>query len=192
MTDDEFEFLLFDRIEKIKSINEQYDLLNNAYISFSGGKDSTVLHYLIDMALPNNNIPRIYANTGIEYQMVRKFVERERERDCRIIILNQTRNIKKTLEEYGYPFKSKEHSLRVEQYHKGKNANYLKKYISGVDEKRGQLTKHKCPNILKYQFSSDFKLNVSNLCCYKLKKDLMKKWAKENNKKIVITEMSSL
>ena len=52
----ENEFLLADRIQKIKSMNELYDLENNAYISFSGGKDSTVLHYLIDEALPNNKI----------------------------------------------------------------------------------------------------------------------------------------
>lgn len=76
----ENEFLLADRIQKIQSMNELYDLENNAYISFSGGKDSTVLHYLIDEALPNNKIPRVYLNTGIEYQMVVNFVERKRER----------------------------------------------------------------------------------------------------------------
>ena len=75
----ENEFLLADRIQKIKSINELYDLENNAYISFSGGKDSTVLSHLIDEALPNNNIPRVYLNTGIEYKSIVQFVERERE-----------------------------------------------------------------------------------------------------------------
>lgn len=34
----EFEFDLADRVQKIKSINKQYDLENNAFISFSGGK----------------------------------------------------------------------------------------------------------------------------------------------------------
>ena len=41
-----FEFLLSDRLQKIKSMNELYDLEHKAYISFSGGKDSTVLGYL--------------------------------------------------------------------------------------------------------------------------------------------------
>lgn len=76
----EEEFLLQDRIQKIQSMNAKYDLLNNAYISFSGGRDSTVLHYLIDEALPNNQIPRVYINTGIEYKSISSFVERERER----------------------------------------------------------------------------------------------------------------
>ena len=75
----ENEFLLADRIAKIKSINELYDLENNAYISFSGGKDSTVLSHLVDEALPNNKIPRVFINTGIEYKLLVAFVERERE-----------------------------------------------------------------------------------------------------------------
>ena len=38
----QYEFDLEDRIAKIQSISAEYDLLNNAYISFSGGKDSTI------------------------------------------------------------------------------------------------------------------------------------------------------
>lgn len=75
----ENEFLLVDRIAKIKSTIEKYGE-ENFYISFSGGKDSTVLSALVDMALPGNTIPRVYANTGIEYKLILEFVERERER----------------------------------------------------------------------------------------------------------------
>lgn len=72
------EFLLQDRIQKIQQIIRKYGE-ENFYISFSGGKDSTVLSALIDMALPDNKIPRVYANTGIEYRLILDFVERERE-----------------------------------------------------------------------------------------------------------------
>ena len=44
MTD--FEFMLQDRITKIRSMNNLYDLENKAYVSFSGGKDSLVTFYL--------------------------------------------------------------------------------------------------------------------------------------------------
>ena len=80
------EFLLQDRLQKIRSMNELYDLEHNAYLSFSGGKDSTVLHYLLDEALPGNKIPRVYLNTGIEYKMVVSFVERERERETIVVL----------------------------------------------------------------------------------------------------------
>ena len=76
----EYDFMLSDRIAKIQSMNDLYNLEQNAYISFSGGKDSTVLSKLIDEALPDNKIPRVYFNTGIEYKEMVAFVERERER----------------------------------------------------------------------------------------------------------------
>jgi len=180
----EFEFILEDRIAKIKAINEQYNLEKNATISFSGGKDSVILHHLIDLALPNNSIPRLFANTGIEYLAMVRFVKRERERDNRIEIINQKRNIKKTLEEFGYPFKSKEHSLRVNQFNKGHNSNFLKKYVDPNNK-----SKFKCPKILLYQFEERGKYNYSNLCCYKLKKELLHTRQKELKRKIVITGM---
>jgi 3'-phosphoadenosine 5'-phosphosulfate sulfotransferase (PAPS reductase)/FAD synthetase len=75
----ENEFILGDRLQKIRSTIDKYGE-ENFSLSFSGGKDSTVLSALIDMAIPNNTIPRVYVNTGIEYKLIYEFVERERER----------------------------------------------------------------------------------------------------------------
>ena len=72
------EFLLQDRLQKIRQIIGKYGE-ENFYLSFSGGKDSTVLSALLDLAVPGNKIPRVYANTGIEYRLILDFVERERE-----------------------------------------------------------------------------------------------------------------
>ena len=67
------EFMLLDRLQKIESVVKSYGEDKFA-ISFSGGKDSTVLSALIDLALPGNKIPRVYVNTGIELNMIRDFV----------------------------------------------------------------------------------------------------------------------
>lgn len=112
---DEFEFILQDRIAKIKSLSEQYDM-NKTYISFSGGKDSCVLSKLIDLALPNNTIKRVYKDTGIEYYQMRNFVKKMQNQDERFIYLKPDKNIKKTLSEVGYPFKSKQHSHNFQIY----------------------------------------------------------------------------
>ena len=180
----ENEFLLADRIQKIKSINELYDLENNAYISFSGGKDSTVLSRLIDEALPNNNIPRVYLNTGIEYKSIVQFVEREREKDKRITIVMSKQNIRTMLEEVGYPFKSKEHSQKVNCY---QNSGMTKTVINYLGQ--GTKTDFLCPEKLKYNFTPDFKIRVSDKCCRKLKKEVADKWAEENKRPIKITGM---
>lgn len=181
MTDKEYEFLLFDRIEKIKAINAQYNLEDNGYISFSGGKDSTVLHYLIDLALPNNKIPRVYINTGVEYLDVVKYVKDLATKDNRIIIYNSGVNLKLMWEKYGYPFKSKEHSLKVSQYKNGSRAASVLKYKQGGA--------FQCPKILQYQYTDDFTLKISNQCCYKLKKEPILKWQKQNNRSIALTGM---
>lgn len=120
------EWMLIDRIDAIRKADERFDLRNNAYLSFSGGKDSTVLHHLIDMALPNNRIPRVFIDTGIEYEAIRRFVLALAESDDRIAIIKPSTPIKPMLERDGYPFKSKEHSLRVDQFNKGTNGNYIK------------------------------------------------------------------
>lgn len=182
----ENEFTLEDRIAKIQAINNEYNLEQNAYISFSGGKDSCVLSKLIDLALPNNHIPRVYFNTGIEYIDMVKFVKSIK--DNRIIIVNSNVNIRKMLNEYGYPFKSKEHSLRVDQFNKGTNKNYIKKYINGYDV-NGKESSFVCPEILKYQFQERNKYHYSSQCCFKLKKDVAHRYAKESNRKITITGM---
>ena len=127
----ENEFILFDRLEVIKTTIDKYGE-ENFYLSFSGGKDSTVLHHLLDMALPNNKIPRVYSNTGIEYLEIVNFVKEMQEKDDRIIIIKPSKNIKKTLDEVGYPFKSKEYSAMYASYRK--NKELVDTYIQEVTE----------------------------------------------------------
>jgi len=185
----EFEFMLSDRIAKIKSINEQYNLENNAYISFSGGKDSTVLSALVDLALPNNKIPRVFINTGIEYKDIVDFVKQEQKKDDRIVIVAPAKNVRETLETYGYPFKSKEHSDRVLIYQNSGLTDYIKKYLGLEIAGKKYNKRWQCLDKLRYQFTENFNLKISKKCCYKLKKDPAKKWEKENNRKIVLTGM---
>lgn len=175
------ELLLFDRVEIIKTTILKYGE-ENFYVSFSGGKDSTILHYLIDIALPNNNIPRVFINTGIEYNDIIQFVNQLAEKDKRFIIIKPSKNIRQVLEQYGYPFKSKQHSHNVAIYqHSG--INYSVKRYLGIIESN---TLFRCPKMLEYQFSKDFKLKVSDKCCIKLKKEPIKKWEKQNKKSIAI------
>lgn len=178
------ELMLYDRIEIIKTTLK--DKQNECYISFSGGKDSTVLHHLVDLALPNNKIPRVYINTGIEYVDVVKFVKEIASNDDRFVILNPTKPVKKVLEERGYPFKSKQHAHNVAIYQRNGLTKTNEKYL-GLSSK----TMFLCPKILKYQFSEEFKLKVSEKCCDELKKKPIKKWEKENNRTITLTGMRS-
>ena len=176
----ENEFILADRIAKIKSINESYDLLNKGYLSFSGGKDSTVMHKLLDLALPDNKIPRLFIDTGIEYAAVVSFVQEMLKKDERIVSLKPTKNIKDTLQTYGYPFKSKEYAMLLASWKNGCRDNWLLNWVDGTAFER-------MPKILKYQLSDDFKLKISHKCCYKLKKEPASAWSKKHGRPITIT-----
>lgn len=178
------ELLLFDRLEVIrKTINEYGE--KNFYLSFSGGKDSTVLHYMIDEALPDNSIPRVYLNTGIEFNAIVEFVKSLQEKDNRFIIIKPKQAIKPMLEKYGYPFKSKEHSNIVKVY---QNSGLTKSVTKYLDENDTSRQSH-CPKCLKYQFTDENTLNISNKCCYKLKKDVARDYERDTSHPYAITGM---
>lgn len=179
------ELLLFDRIEVIKTTNRKYDLENNAYLSFSGGKDSTIVHFLLDKALPNNRIPRVFIDTGIEYTMIREFVMGLAKNDDRFVILKPTQNIKQMLEKYGYPFKSKQHSHNLAVYQHSGLCKSVQCYLGIIESK----TKFRCPKSLEYQFTPEFKIKCSDNCCRKMKKEPVKKWEKQSKRYIAITGM---
>ena len=177
------EFLLMDRIQKIQQVIGKYGE-DNFYISFSGGKDSCVMSALFDEALPGNKIPRVYANTGIELNMMVDFVKRERERDERIQIIKPSVPIRQMLEEEGYPFKSKFHSRKVDTFQRNGMNRTVKVYLKLEPAKSGNyvLGDHACPKVLREQFEEGYALRISNKCCDRLKKDPLHKWQKENNR----------
>lgn len=184
MTDSEFSFLFLDRVQKIQQIAVEYDLLQKGYIAFSGGKDSTVLSELVDLALPNNRIPRIYANTGIDFKAVSDFVRAKAEKDCRIFILNSGVNLRKMFEEIGYPFKSKFHSHILDMFSRQGKTGCVLKYAEPTKN-----TPHSCPKKLQYQFNEPLPFKVSEKCCYKLKKEPFKKYEEKTNRIIGLTGM---
>lgn len=184
----ENEFLLQDRIAKIRSMNELYDLEHNSYIAFSGGKDSSVLSALIDMALPNNKIPRLYINTGIEYKFMVEHIHELMKTDNRIIEKLPKIAIKPMLEKYGYPMKSKEHSQKLKTYQNVGMCKTVKDYL-GIDTNKDR--RYWCTKKLRYQFSPDFKLKISSKCCDYLKKIPAQEFAEEYRLSISITGMRS-
>ena len=189
MTDNEL--LLQDRLEKIQQVINKYGE-ENFYQSFSGGKDSTVLSALLDMALPNNKIPRVYANTGIEYRMIFDFVVKKQQENhpWELFILKPTMPIKPTLEEVGYPYKSKYHSKILATYQRSgmDGMESVTNYLQLTIPKSGAIkhSQHLCPQILMHQFTPEYKLKVSAKCCDKLKKEPIHKWQREHNKPFAI------
>ena len=61
-------------IEYIRNISKNFDL-SSMFVSFSGGKDSTVTSHLVMRALGSESVPHIYGDTTLEYPTSEKYVE---------------------------------------------------------------------------------------------------------------------
>ncbi len=93
------------------------------YVSFSGGKDSTVLLDIVRKDYPD--IPAVFIDTGLEYPEIRSFVKTF----DNVTWIKPKKNFKQVILDYGYPVISKEVSERV--YYAQK---YLEWYRENGDE----------------------------------------------------------
>lgn len=78
----------------------------NVYISFSGGKDSTVLTHLAHGIYPD--VPLVFANTGLEYPEIRRFAE-----SMGAEPIYPRMRFDQVISKYGYPLISKEVSEAI-------------------------------------------------------------------------------
>lgn len=138
------------------------------------------------MAVPGNAIPRVFADTGIELKMIRDFVNERQKTDSRVVVIKPSVSVKRSLEEYGYPFKSKGHSKLVDRYQRIGKCDSVKQYLGEREDKKPWSSAKSCPKKLKYQFKKDFPLRVSDNCCVKMKEEPLEKWQKENKKQYFI------
>lgn len=79
---------------------QHYD--GNVCVSFSGGKDSTVLLHIARQLYPS--IPAVFSNTGLEYPEIQKFVKSFDNVD----IVTPSMNFGQVISTYGYPLIGKE------------------------------------------------------------------------------------
>lgn len=80
---------------------------SGVYVSFSGGKDSTVLLHIVREMYPE--IPAVFCDTGLEYPEIREFVKTF----DNVTWLRPKMNFFQVCEKYGFPIISKEVSENV-------------------------------------------------------------------------------
>ena len=85
--------------QRIREWYEHFD--GNVCISFSGGKDSTVLTDLVHGMYPD--VPLVFANTGLEYPEIQAFA-----RSMGAEFVRPKMSFSEVISTYGYPIISKE------------------------------------------------------------------------------------
>ena len=159
---------------------------DGVYISFSGGKDSTVLLHLVRELYPN--VRAMFVDTGLEYPEIREFVKTFDNVD----IVRPKMNFKQVIEKYGYPFISKEVSKNVyyaKKYLQNENSNdvYLKKMQGLILDPSGKKSRY---NSDKYKFLLEAPFLVGDGCCRVMKKTPAKTYEKQTGKVPITAQMT--
>ena len=113
----------------------------DVYVSFSGGKDSTVLLDIVRRLYPD--VPAVFSDTGLEYPEIKEFVKTF----PNVTIVRPKHSFKEILTKYGYPIISKEVANTVDNASRWikenltnnmgegtKTSNYYIKRILGLQE----------------------------------------------------------
>ena len=141
---------------------------DNVYISFSGGKDSTVLLDLVRSEYPN--IEAVFVDTGLEYPELKEFVKSFKN----VTILRPKMTFKQVIEIYGYPMVSKEQANYLDDIRNG--TEYMKtRRLEGDEKGRFKLSK-------KYRYLINAPFKISSKCCNVMKKAPVKLYEKETGK----------
>lgn len=151
--------------------------VNGCYVSFSGGKDSTVLLYIVRSLYPD--IEAVFVDTGLEYPEIRSFVKTF----DNVTILRPEMRFDKVLEKYGYPIISKLVSRRIVDARKGQQ--YAIDMLNG--EYGGGTSFY---NVPKWKFLLESPFKISHKCCDIMKKKPTKKYHKESGKVPFIATMA--
>jgi 3'-phosphoadenosine 5'-phosphosulfate sulfotransferase (PAPS reductase)/FAD synthetase len=165
---------------RIRDWYEHFD--GQVYISFSGGKDSTVLKHIIDSMY--SDVPALFVNTGLEYPEIQKFAMAQKN----VVTVRPEMRFDEVLKKHGYPIISKNiaHIIGVVQ-RQGKSCktySYLQGTAKGKNE---QLSQFNCE---KWEYLVDSGIPVSEKCCDIMKKKPLKKYEKETGRKAFIGTMA--
>ena len=149
---------------RIREWVETYGV-NGVYVSFSGGKDSTVLLHIVREMYPE--VEAVFVNTGLEYPEIQKFVKTF----DNVTILRPEMSFTEVVAKYGYPIFGKEIAHKL--YYARNGSAWAVKFVHD-DTSRYSIKKYE--PILHQPFK------IASQCCDVMKKSPVKRYAKQTGK----------
>lgn len=186
----------------------------SVYVSFSGGKDSTVLADMCAQmcAMYGWTLYLLFVNTGLEYPEIQKFVKQFAELlkqtysiDVVLDIVRPEMRFDEVVRKYGYPVVSKEvgntisgakNSIKKGVYSHRlcklgvKREEYGGLYDSGEYDYDGALDKSKFRQP-KWRFLLDAPFDCSSYCCDVMKKKPAAAYEKKTGRKPIIATLAA-
>lgn len=188
---------LEDKIQRtLAKVSEWYSHWNNeVYVSFSGGKDSTVLADICAKwcYIANTPLYLVFVNTGLEYPEIQKHVKQyaewlQNKYEIEVIleILRPEMRFDEVIKKYGYPLISKEVSQHIHEFHNAKTDWARQRW----DKEGRYANKSIRYDLTKWKPLRDSGIPVSHMCCSVMKKKPAKQYEKSTGRKPIIATMA--
>lgn len=149
----------------------------DVYVSFSGGKDSTVLLHIARQLYPD--IPTVYCDTGLEYPELREFVKTI----DNVTWLKPEMNFRKVIENYGYPVVSKETSQKIYEVRHTHSEKLRNIRLYGEGHSSSKIAE-------RWKFLIDAPFEVSHKRCEVMKKRPFRKYEKTTGFHPIVATMA--
>jgi 3'-phosphoadenosine 5'-phosphosulfate sulfotransferase (PAPS reductase)/FAD synthetase len=152
--------------------------ITGIHLSFSGGKDSTVLRHIIkSYCYGVTDCPSVFVDTGLEYPEIREFAVANAD-----IILKPEMNFRQVIKQYGYPIIGKKQSRAINdlQNANGKNNATVNLRLTGYNRKGEYCPSYKLAQ--KWHYLKDAPFKISDKCCDIIKKNPLYKYQKMSSR----------
>lgn len=192
----ELDLKILNAMHRIEDLYNDSD--GKCFVSFSGGKDSTVLLALIKMCedvltVPPNGIKAVFFQTGIELGITNDFVKWVKENYYpNLDIIRPEKTFDWIIRNKGKPIKSKMKSEYLERWHRGsRTRTVVQNLVYGLSNQGKRATRTALADKDFHMIHDDFSIKISGNCCKYMKKMPSKKYAKEHEMKGIMTGLRS-
>lgn len=151
-------------------------------VSFSGGKDSTVLLDIVRRFV-NRDIKAVFCNTGNEYPEIVRFVRSTEN----VTIIRPGITVREVIGKYGFPLISKEQASYIREI-RHTNSPYLKEKRLNGKKVKGSFTGKISE---RWKFLIDKPFDISEKCCECLKKRPFRKYESETGEVPILGVMAA-
>ena len=169
------------RVTQAKILEWYHHYGGKVAVSFSGGKDSTVLLDLARRAFPDR--PAVFVDPGLEYPEIRAFVKSI----PNVTWLRPEMPFSKVLTTYGYPIISKDVAKRIRYARQG--SPWAIRHLNGLNAD-GTPSKFN-ERYEKWRVLLDAPFLISDRCCAVMKERPLHQYAREHHLYMILGTMAS-
>ena len=167
---------------KITKDEDIIDWTPAAYISFSGGKDSTVLLHIARQMYPE--IEAVFLNTRLGYPEKQSFAKSFEN----VTPLRPRMRFDEVIREFGYPIIGKDVALTIQYARQG--SQWALNNLNGLDNK-GRPHEYKKNMYSKYKPLTEVDFMISSNCCRVMKEQPLDDFAAKTGKKSIVATLAA-